>query len=215
MATRSPSRFNQSARYARHALATSSALALLLTAAAHAETFPAVPTRTLPSSSAAVVPQPQSKLRPASPGIPFAGLSIQAQDGVSLLYENQGGRNFGTLNPLDTPTIQAVFHLKNETDKPIRIERLLPSCHCTHVEALPPQVGALTVTPGQTLALHVSVDLAGHPAGNLEKSVSVYVPGQIQPIAVLVMEATLTPLVALSPPLLDFGTVPAGKVRRK
>ncbi len=213
MATRSPSRLNQSIRYPCRTLAAFSALVLLLTAAVHAETFPAVPTRTLPPSFVAATPQPQSKPRPASPGIPFAGLSIQAQDGVSLLYENQGERNFGTLNPLDTPKIQAVFHLKNETDKPMLLERLQPSCHCTHVEAIPPQIGALTIAPGQTLALHVSVDLAGHPAGNLEKSVSVYVPGQTQPAAVLVMEATLTPLVALSPPLLDFGTVPAGKAK--
>ena len=211
MTTHSLSRLNQAARYCRRTFAVSSALTLLLTAAAHAKTFPAVPTRTLPPVAAA--PQPQGNLRPATPGIPFAGLSIQAQDSVSLLSENQGERSFGTLNPLDTPKIQAVFHLKNETDKPILLERLQPSCHCTHAQAIPPQAGALTVAPGETLALYVSVDLAGHPAGSLEKSVSVYVPGQTQPAAVLIMKATLTPLVALSPPLLDFGTVPAGKAK--
>lgn len=213
-----PSRFNQSACHSRCTPVAFSALTLLLIATVHAETSPAAPIRPLPPPLAAEAsPQPQSKLRPTSPNIPFAGLSIQALDGVSLLSENQGRRSFSTLNPLDTPKIQAVFHLKNETDKPILLERLQPSCHCTMatVEGVPAGAALPTIAPGQTVAVRVTVDLAGHPAGNLEKSVSVYVPGQTPPAAVLIMQATLTSLVTITPPLLDFGTVPAGTTARQ
>ena len=200
---------------AKH-LAAAGALALLLTAAAQAETFPAVPTSTLPPKpTAAVSPTSLDKPRPASADVPFAGLSIQPQQGTALPYANQASRDFGTLSPLDTPNVQALFRLKNETDKPILLDRLQPSCHCTHVEAIPVQTGALIVAPGQTLTLHVTVDLAGHPAGGLEKSVSIYVPGQTQPAALLLMRATLTPLVSLTPTLLDFGVPPAGKPEQR
>ena len=194
--------------------AAAGALALLLTAGAKAETFQAVPSGApspVPPTSTARLQA--TKPRPASPGIPFAGLSLQVQDGVSLLYVNQGGYGFGTANPLDTPQVSAVFHLKNDTDKPLTLSRLDPSCHCTTatVEGTPAGAALPTIAPGRTIAVRVTVDLAGHPAGNLEKTVTVYLAGHAQPAAVLAMEGVLTPLVALTPSLLDFGTVVAGK----
>jgi hypothetical protein len=203
--------FILSPRRRKHSLgvfAAASLLALVLTGGAQAKTFPAVPTSSLPPAPAAA---PQSKPRPASPGIPFAGLSLEAQDGVSLLYTNQGGYGFGTANPLDTPQITAVFHLKNDTNKPITLSRLEPSCHCTHAEPLPLSPTLPTIAPGQTAAIRVTVDLAGHPAGNLEKTVTVYVAGSARPAAVLAVEGVLTPLVSLTPTLLDFGVVAAGQ----
>ena len=193
------------------AVATASVLALALTGGAQAKTFPAVPTSSLPPAPPAVSPASPSKPRPASPGIPFAGLSLVAQDGVSLLYTNQGGYGFGTANPLDTPQITAVFHLKNDTNKPITLSRLEPSCHCTHAEPLPLSAALPTIAPGQMAAIRVTVDLAGHPAGNLEKTVTVYVAGSTRPAAVLAMEGLLMPLVSVTPALLDFGIVAAGK----
>ncbi|MGI4790083.1 MAG: DUF1573 domain-containing protein [Janthinobacterium lividum] len=194
------------------AVAATSSLALLMAAGTQAETFQAVPTSTLPPVPAAA-PTTQTKLRSASPGIPFAGLSLQAQDGVSLLYVNQGGYGFGTANPLDTPQIKAVFHLKNDTDKPITLDRFQPSCHCTTaaVEGSPAGAVLPTIAPGKQVTIRVIVDLAGQPAGNLEKTVTVYITGHSQPAAVLAMEGVLTPLVELTPALLDFGTVAAGK----
>lgn len=183
----------------------------VITSTAQAKTFPAVPTSTL--SPAPATPTASGKPRPASPSIPFAGLSLKAQDGVSLLYINQGGYGFGTANPLDTPTVQAVFHLKNDTNKPITLSRLDPSCHCTTatVEGIPAGAALPTIAPGGAAAIRVKVDLAGHPAGNLEKTVTVYVAGSTRPAAVLAMEGVLMPLVSVTPALLDFGIVAAGK----
>lgn len=194
-------------------IAAASALALLLTAGAQAETFQAVPNSTLSPAPAASKARLQAKPRPASPSIPFAGLSLQAGDGVSLLYVNQGGYSFGTANPLDTPQVSAVFHLKNDTDKPLTLSRLDPSCHCTTatVEGAPAGAALPTIAPGKMAAIRVTVDLAGHPAGNLEKTVTVYVAGRTAPAAVLAMEGVLTPLVSLTPSLLDFGIQAAGK----
>ena len=193
--------------------AATSALALLLTTGAQAETFQAVPNGTLSPVSPPSKIQPQTKPRPASPGVPFAGLSLQAQENISLLYVNQGGYGFGTANPLDTLQVTAVFHLKNETNKPITLSRLEPSCHCTTaiVEGTPVGAALPAIAPGQAAAIRVTVNLAGHPAGNLEKTVTVYVAGHTQPAAVLAMEGVLTPLVSLTPSLLDFGIVAAGK----
>lgn len=198
--------------YLLGAFAAAGVLALALTGGAQAKTFPAVPTSTLPAAPAVAAASP-SKTRPASHGIPFAGLSLEARDGVSLLYTNQGGYGFGTANPLDTPQITAVFHLKNDTNKPITLSRLDPSCHCTTatVEGVPASAALPAIAPGKTAAIRVTVDLAGHPAGNLEKTVTVYIAGSTRPAAVLAVEGILTPLVSLTPSLLDFGIVAAGK----
>ena len=200
--------------YSMKHFAAASALILLLTAGAKAETFQAVPNGApspAPATSTARLQTP--KPRPASPGIPFAGLSLLAQGGVSLLYENQGGYGFGTANPLDTPQVSAVFHLKNDTAKPLTISRLDPSCHCTTATVEGALAGAAlpTIAPGKMIAVRVTADLAGHPAGNLEKTVTIYLAGHTQPAAVLAMEGVLTPLVALTPSPLDFGSVAADK----
>lgn len=196
-----------------HRIAAASALALLLTAGAQAETFQAVPNSTPSPTPATSKARLQTKPRPASPGIPFAGLSLQARDGVSMSHVNQGGYGFGTVNPLETPRISAVFHLKNDTDKPVTLSRLDPSCHCTTatIEGTPAAAVLPTIAPGKVVAVRVTVDLAGHPAGNLEKTVTVYVAGRTSPAAVLAMEGVLTPLVSLTPSLLDFGISAAGK----
>lgn len=66
-------------------------------------------------------------------------------------------------------TVEADFTVRNTSDQPVEIKRVLTSCHCT--TAPPPRMPWI-IAPGASEVLHVTVDLLGR-RGGLTKTVYV------------------------------------------
>ena len=130
--------------------------------------------------------------RPAdSPDCTFVGISVAAGKNITQSARNAAVFQFGSRSLPDPGMVQAVFTLKNETRRPIILDRLQPTCHCTEAEPVLPSEGMPTLPPGGGLDIRVVVALAGHPTGALLKSVYVFVDGQAEPAARLDMAGTL------------------------
>ena len=130
--------------------------------------------------------------RPAdAPDCTFAGVSVAAGKNITQSATNAAMYHFGSRSLPDPGSVQAVFILKNETRRPITLDRLQPTCHCTEAETVSPSDGVPTLPPGGRLDIRVTVALAGHPPGALIKSVYVFVDGHPEPSARLDMAGTL------------------------
>ena len=150
-----------------------------------------------------------------------------------LIPQEQRSQSFdnGVINPLDAPEVIHDFPLKNLSDKPLVVRRLLSSCGCmtsivapsapavapaspSNVSDLPenalPETALARIPPGGETTIRVRVRTTGLPAGTLTKSVGVVADGSKTPIARLEMRGNLLPVVGM-PPTVDFGKRAAGE----
>ncbi len=187
---------------------TASLLALLTATGAQAKTVPAAP----PSAPPAAATQTLAQAMPERKS-PFVGLRVAPSAQVHALAPNQAQHDFGTVSALDTPRLEQTFILSNSSPKPLVLDRLQTTCHCTAatIEGVAAGAALPTLAPGQRLTVRVTVSLVDLAAGSLLKSVLVYTQGDQRPAAVLTLTGKLRPAVTLSTTLLDFGQIQTGK----
>ena len=128
----------------------------------------------------------------------------------------------GVFSPLDRPELIHDFPIKNLSDKPLTVRRLVTSCGCTSsvVAPAPPNAdgtsftpmeeGLAQIAPGAETTIRVRVRTAGLPAGALAKSVNVFADGSPAAIAKLEMQGKLLPAINL-PATLSLGDIAAGQ----
>lgn len=120
---------------------------------------------------------------------------------------------FGQFSPLQITlatdlTIKHIFILHNNNKKPIILDRFqnAPQIRARLVNGLLPFV----LNPEKSVAVEVDLDSSRLRAGKVEKSIQVYLQGQVASSARLVIVGTYIPAVSFSPTVADFGTVTAG-----
>jgi len=146
------------------------------------------------------------------------GLIILPEPQLSLTDRNQGDYEFGRVNSLDVAQVGHLFTLRNETDNPLVMTQLQPSCHCTtvSVQKIAGQEPALAadfieVPPRQEIVLEVTVQLARQASGPLSQSVYIFVQNIAGPVARLTLTGELTNGVRVTPATLDFGRIKSGE----
>ena len=137
-------------------------------------------------------------------------VALYASTSASTLFQ------FGTVSLLDMPYADHDFVYTNTGTTPAVIERLQPSCHCTSAliaSDSSPDGATLpyTVAPGASVKIHASINLGMDPSGPVSRTVSVYLQGENEPTAIYTLSGTVEPDAEFTPPVLNFGKVPAGK----
>lgn len=130
----------------------------------------------------------------------------------AVLQATPDSYDFGSRSALDTSPIAHTFVLQSDTKTPVTVDRLLPSCHCTHAAAEQDTdgYGRFTILPGQTARIDVTIDPSDMVPGDLEKEVYVFANGESTPTATLHIKGLITPPVSFSPAILDFGRISSG-----
>jgi hypothetical protein len=143
-----------------------------------------------------------------------AAMAASASDGgqpVSLtpigdtIAGSQATYDFGTISQGRTEPLVHDFTLRNATGAAVTIDRVQPQCGCT--TAVVQAGGGNTIAAGQTVRIHVAVDPGHLIPGAARKNVLVFLQGQPQPAATLVMAGNMQALAAFSPGLINFGEV--------
>ena len=128
--------------------------------------------------------------------------------------------DFGSVSPIGASALEHVFVLRNDDKSPIKITSLRASCGCTSAliegasqtpaGALPSTMAPVSVNPGQTVRIRVSMNLASeHFPGPFIKTVSVSAKSTTAPITTLMISGNMLAPVSFSPPIVDFGDVNA------
>jgi len=99
--------------------------------------------------------------------------------------------------------LQLEWTLRNDGDALLLIESLSPTCYCTTAKA-----DANQVPPGGTTTIRVSIDPSDF-SGALDKGVEIATNDPQTPNLLLHAGMTVRPGIAVVPPELDFGAVPA------
>jgi hypothetical protein len=159
--------------------------------------------------------------QPASPK-PVAGVNNAVSSEVRDVVVTNGARyEFGTVSVLDTPVIEHVFRLKNTTDTPIGIGRLVASCGCTSAvidagviatapsgQVSPPPLA--TLAPGQEAGVRVAINTEKLAPGRIHKTVTVFFASGLTPVVQLEIDGILKPTVSLTPAFTNLGEVSVG-----
>lgn len=139
---------------------------------------------------------------------------------VSLISTPAGSsnqHNFGMVSPLDQPEIVYTFLLRNDSEHPLTLAHLQPSCSCTSATVTVGSAAAYSrqgaenvqtlpaIAPGQQFSVRVSINPTHLAPGPILKSVAIFVLGNRQPAITLEMTGTLLPSLTFSVPFLDFG----------
>lgn len=156
---------------------------------------------------------------------------------VAASGSGKGAFRMGEVSVLDSTRSDAVFTLRNDTGAPVVLRSIRTTCGCTSSfftvggegGAAPQAVPTgqpITLAPGKTADVRITLDLTRVAYGPVHKSV--YVLGDradqgeaaktasslsMTPVAELSIQGTLRPLVTFSPPVVAFGPVPAGESR--
>ncbi len=111
----------------------------------------------------------------------------------------------GEVEPGDVLHID--WTLRNDGDAPLLIESLEPTCYCTTGKA-----DANAVPPGGTTKIRVTIDPSDF-TGPIEKGVEITTNDPQTPVQLVQVTMTVRPGLAVVPPELDFGPVPAAGSR--
>jgi hypothetical protein len=99
--------------------------------------------------------------------------------------------------------------LRNDGDAPLLIESLDPTCYCTTGKA-----DATAVPPGSSTKIRVTIDPSDF-TGAIEKGVEITTNDPQTPTQLVQATMTVRPSIAVVPPELDFGSVPAAGSRER
>ncbi|HLV81552.1 MAG TPA: DUF1573 domain-containing protein [Chthonomonadaceae bacterium] len=147
-------------------------------------------------------------LPPTRPAAGAHALSILPAAGLQIIGPGAAQMDFGTVDPLVTPRLERDFTFRNDTRSPLEVARIQVSCGCTSVTT--DQKGAGKLLPGETMHIHVTVNLSELMSGHVTKYVWAMSPQGTSPLASIQMTATLPTTVEFSPKSLDFGHARAG-----
>lgn len=113
--------------------------------------------------------------------------------------------DFGTISQGRTEPLVHDFMLRNTGKSAVTIDRVQPQCGCT--TAVLQAGNGNTIAAGQTVKIHIAVDPGHLIPGSARKNVLVFLQGQPQPAATLVMAGNMQALASFSPALINFGDV--------
>ena len=155
---------------------------------------------------------PGNEARSQFSPIPETGLTVLPSAMSVSLGPNAARLEAGNVNPLDSPTLEHDFVLKNQGAVPLTIAQVGTSCDCVSVR-LPPSAGAITLSPGQEITAHVSIAITVRHSGPFTNSVYVPIDGHPGYAALLQIEGTVTSPITISPATLEFGKLYTGQPR--
>ena len=149
----------------------------------------------------------ESSVRAKAAGVPRVLTPLEGK-----VRPGNAVHEIGSLSLLASGPLTHTFVLRDDTQLPITLDHLQSSCPCTTAIALAEAGGAspMTIRPGQTFSVQVSVDSQQLSPGLLHKSVWVFVQGQDAPAATLEMTGAPLPVASFSPPSLAFGQIEKG-----
>lgn len=102
-------------------------------------------------------------------------------------------------------TVEATFDVKNDGVAPLEIQRLLPACGCTIVEA-----DKKTLQPGEATQFHAKFDTRGF-FGEKSKSIRVYSNDPKSASMLLTLKGEIEREFTVTPPKVFFGDVLRGE----
>ncbi len=100
------------------------------------------------------------------------------------------------------------FVLRNDGDTPLSIEALEPTCYCTSAKA-----DGWQIAPGATTTIHVTIDPSDF-VGMVTKGVKILTNDPRTPKQLVDVDLDIRPGIAVVPPELDAGSVPATGSKR-
>ena len=125
----------------------------------------------------------------------------------TLAIGNSAFYDFGQFEATYVRQISALFIFRNPTGQLLTITALYPSCGCTAAIVTSKVALPVTLKPGESLHITVTIDSAHLTPGSIDKSISIYAANHTDPVATLHVTGTILPPVAFSSPTLDFGKV--------
>lgn len=114
-------------------------------------------------------------------------------------------RDAGEVEPGDMQRFQ--YTLRNEGDAPLSLQALEPTCYCTSAKA-----EAWEVPAGGETKIHVTIDPSDF-VGPIHKGLEILTNDPKNPKQLVQVSLVVRPGIAVVPPELDFGAVPAAGSR--
>lgn len=183
--------------------------------------------RATPSAAADLAPRLPSTPAVRSQALHLTVVGEGASASPSL---SEGHYDFGHAIALSGRRIEHTFLLRNDSDMPLHLGRLQPSCGCTSAvvdapsgsSSSPPAgivaapviitASVIIIAPHGEIKVHQSIDTTHLAAGPIEKYLWVFIQGQGDTAAILRTTGILDAGAVFSPNTLDFGRVPAGNM---
>jgi hypothetical protein len=150
---------------------------------------------------------------PATSPAPVVTISPTPADSASVRYD------FGNVGMAAGNTLQRAYTIKNGGSAPVIIQGITTSCGCTRaslddhgLSGRGPTVtgGPVTLAPGQSAQLSITVNVSELHPGPIRKTITVSGASDASPLATIDLFATLVPAIAFSPQTIDFGPAEAG-----
>lgn len=134
------------------------------------------------------------------------GLPSLSQAGPRAVLVGEAHRDVGKVEPGDVQHL--TFQIRNEGDATLMIEDMEPTCYCTSSK-----VDLWDIPPGGTATIQVRIDPSDF-VGAVTKGVEVMTNDPDNSTVLFEVDLFVLPGIAVVPPELDFGTVPATGSRR-
>ena len=128
--------------------------------------------------------------------LPCLALRADASSRLAVVPPDTACYDFGTRDCGDPAPLTHTFRLRNGGTGPVTILRVPTSCHCTEAAPEGKATLPLTLAPGATLPLVVTVDPGRLGPGPMSKTVWVFVRGASTPALTLGVTGTLRAVAA-------------------
>jgi hypothetical protein len=147
---------------------------------------------------------------PRAQTVAAPGLEVVAERGSIIENATTARTDLGHIDPIDRPSGQAVFVVRNNSSRPVSLQRFVTSCPCTSATLIQPAAELpVSLGPGAEADVSVSVDLA-EQRGPITKHVWLYVDGSDTPWVQFKVTADVTPDIVAYPNHISFGRVSEG-----
>ncbi len=138
--------------------------------------------------------------------------------GATSESQNASSYEFGKVSLIDTQVVNHVFTLINQGKLPLTIRRVDTSCGCTsavlqfgNTVATKTPIHNITLLPGQSCSMNVSVDLTKVELGSVDKGVYIFTNNLEQPTMVVRIVGSVTSGVDFTPKTINFGQIQMGQ----
>lgn len=123
--------------------------------------------------------------------------------------------DFGSVDEGSIPTLDHSFALRNDSSAPISLAQLQPSCGCTTAALDGRAQLPLSVQPGQSAVIDVSLNMRQLEPGQFSKLLFVKLTGQAMPAAIIRLSGNIVAAATFVEPQIDFGTLAYGDTPSK
>jgi hypothetical protein len=132
---------------------------------------------------------------------------IDTAANLSIPVDQRGEADFsfGPCYESRTQQLQHAFQLKNANQTPIIIAQIQPTCGCTSVVLGEHNDLPITLQPGESIELRISIDVSHLPEGAFSKQIFINAPHQPAPLAILTLTGELKSGVSFNATAINFG----------